>query len=976
MSDDLAHRLRNLREALQAGDIDAETYERGLNRLRSQYGAETVNARLGTSSASRTPDISVNVSTDSGTISSAPVSVVGHADQVTFSPAPNPTLAREERALLTYLQHLAGQCRALPLGQLDRTDADRTRPVELARVYIGLYTTEQIEMTKQEIAALPAKQRQNLRRGNRPTRPLTALEAMSRSGGKRLMLLGAPGSGKSTFVSHLALCLAGANVRLRRSDEPEPGGWLARLPGWSHGALLPIRIILRDLAVFAPIGAATRGSVRLLEDFLATALHNAGCADALAPLTAALHDSTALLLLDGLDEVIGDPVLARVAECIEDAAHSYRAPLLVTCRVLDYQETPQRQLVGFPTSTLAELDDAQVGQFVQDWYAGLAASGRRTTTQAAERADALQAAIADRSDLRALANSPLLLTVMALVHDFKGRLPDSRAQLYAECVDLLLLRWRQPNSGPDLLRQLGLSEFKDTDLRAMMARLGFLAHQKAERTPGERRPADLREAEVIGMLADEFARYDPQRKHALAEIVFRALAHGNGLLLKRGPDAYAFPHRTFQEFLAGQYLKSQQREYQRRCRDLAPLPHWHEPLTLMVGFQVLEADEIERPLLLAEQLLERGPQALVLAGELLALIGRERAERYSQEETRRIWPRAIKLLRSLSNTGQPPQAPIDLRVRAGLALGQVCYGSVEALSRPAAPTLVPDPRLPFAMLGTPYAHDPNWRRCLAGYWCEIAPGPFWSGDDREEQLAPAEITLPYQIARYPVTNADYARFLAANGVDGYDPAKPWWTEEGRRYILPGGNRYFREEPEQIFYPRSWSSTRFNGALQPVVGVSWYEAAAYCRWLTAEGHAAGWLPASDIIRLPTWHEWERAARYTDTRRYPWGDEPPDPERANYDVTGIGAGAPIGCFSGGVAPCGAQDLAGNVWEWTASPWQHWGEWKKDFTFNDVITVSWSSWGERKEQLCCGARNWYNPFNWGINWSFRVVQSRALT
>ena len=145
MSDDLAHRLRNLREALQAGDIDAETYERGLNRLRSEYGAEAVNARLGASSAARMPDISVNVSTDSGTISSAPVSVVGHADQVTFPPAPNPTLAREERALLTYLQHLAGECRALPLGQLDRTDADRTRPglLALAVVAAGCTTAAQ-----------------------------------------------------------------------------------------------------------------------------------------------------------------------------------------------------------------------------------------------------------------------------------------------------------------------------------------------------------------------------------------------------------------------------------------------------------------------------------------------------------------------------------------------------------------------------------------------------------------------------------------------------------------------------------------------------------------------------------------------------------------------------------------------------------------------------------------------------------------
>lgn len=63
----------------------------------------------------------------------------------------------------------------------------------------------------------------------------------------------------------------------------------------------------------------------------------------------ALRDGTALLLLDGFDEVVGDPILTRVGQCIVEAAHSYRAPVLMTCRVLDYQEEPQRHLPGFST---------------------------------------------------------------------------------------------------------------------------------------------------------------------------------------------------------------------------------------------------------------------------------------------------------------------------------------------------------------------------------------------------------------------------------------------------------------------------------------------------------------------------------------------------------------------------------------------------------------------------------------------------
>ncbi|MBX0330063.1 formylglycine-generating enzyme family protein [Oscillochloris sp. ZM17-4] len=224
-----------------------------------------------------------------------------------------------------------------------------------------------------------------------------------------------------------------------------------------------------------------------------------------------------------------------------------------------------------------------------------------------------------------------------------------------------------------------------------------------------------------------------------------------------------------------------------------------------------------------------------------------------------------------------------------------------------------------------------------------------------------------------MTNVDYARFLAANGPDGYDPDKPWWTTHGRTYLLPGGYR-FEGEPAQITHPRYWSVARYNGPLQPVVGVTWYEAAAYCRWLTAEGHTSNWLPQDQEIRLPTWLEWQRAARHTDQRRHPWGTEPPDPERANYQDTGIGAPSPIGSFPLGTAVCGVQDMLGNVIEWTATPDAQPGQTapEKDFTQSDIVVVSWNSWAQGIENLCCGARDRDYPVNGIYYRSFRVVQS----
>jgi formylglycine-generating enzyme required for sulfatase activity len=159
-----------------------------------------------------------------------------------------------------------------------------------------------------------------------------------------------------------------------------------------------------------------------------------------------------------------------------------------------------------------------------------------------------------------------------------------------------------------------------------------------------------------------------------------------------------------------------------------------------------------------------------------------------------------------------------------------------------------------------------------------------------------------------------------------------------------------------------------------VGVSWYEAAAYCRWLTAQGRAQGWLREEQEIRLPTSLEWERAARHTDQRPYPWGENEPTPERANYKETNIGRPSPVGCFPAGAAVCGAQDMAGNVMEWLATPNEQRQQVKpeEDFTTSARVLLTWSAWSPGKYELLCDSRFWDLPYVWGFNEGFRVILS----
>jgi formylglycine-generating enzyme required for sulfatase activity len=271
----------------------------------------------------------------------------------------------------------------------------------------------------------------------------------------------------------------------------------------------------------------------------------------------------------------------------------------------------------------------------------------------------------------------------------------------------------------------------------------------------------------------------------------------------------------------------------------------------------------------------------------------------------------------------------------------------------------------------------------SAYWCPIEAGPFWYGDDRprtdeEKALSPDEyepkrlaklqqvhLDYSFQIARFPVTNAEYARFIDAGGYTQQE----WWTEQGWIYISPEGARGYWDDDykgKAITLPRFWDDSRFNNPAQPVVGVSWYEAAAYCRWLSTQ--------TGLHIRLPTSLEWERAARHTDQRPYPWGSDEPTPECANYEETEIGRPSPVGCFAAGAAECGVQDMAGNVLEWLATPYgkpeQEAPE--KDFTPRDGVLVTWSAFWRGKEELLCGSRGRFIPVYWNVYRGFRVLQS----
>ncbi|WP_428268392.1 SUMF1/EgtB/PvdO family nonheme iron enzyme [Haliangium sp.] len=168
----------------------------------------------------------------------------------------------------------------------------------------------------------------------------------------------------------------------------------------------------------------------------------------------------------------------------------------------------------------------------------------------------------------------------------------------------------------------------------------------------------------------------------------------------------------------------------------------------------------------------------------------------------------------------------------------------------------------------------------------VPGGAFWMGSEKKDKEAYDDETprhrvqvSPFWLAETPVTNEQYQRFLQT---------RPNTRE-----------------------PRYWRERRFSHATQPIVGVSWSEATAFCDWLAA-------ISGRRVV-LPSEAQWEFAARSEDGRRYPWGNDPPDHGRAHYGgAPGRDAPLPVGSLPSGRGPYGHLDLAGNVDEWCRDVW----------------------------------------------------------
>jgi formylglycine-generating enzyme required for sulfatase activity len=342
----------------------------------------------------------------------------------------------------------------------------------------------------------------------------------------------------------------------------------------------------------------------------------------------------------------------------------------------------------------------------------------------------------------------------------------------------------------------------------------------------------------------------------------------SGIVLSRGPQL-RFWHLTFEEYLAARAVAGLGESAQWKLlfdRDRLYQPEWREVLLLLAGILHVKQGRSKVDGLIQTTLDRLGhtPSLVNLArcaGLLGAILADLRPLKYHCPDPR--YQQVLSAALGIFGKSQSKAIDIQTRLEAAEALGQAG-----------------DPRL---------TRD-NWvtlpaGRFLMGAQDKSPDRPNYDPEAYSDEPVREVAVESFQLGRYPVTVAEYNRFIEDGGHD--NPA--WWSQGGHGgRTLPGG------WDEQILHLN-----------RPVVNVNWYGASAYCAWAKC--------------RLPSEQEWEYAARGTEGRKYPWGSEPPTPDRANYDETKLGAASPVGLFPLGATPEGIEDMAGNVLEWTSSQYE---------------------------------------------------------
>jgi len=697
-----------------------------------------------------------------------------------------------------------------------------------------------------------------------------------------------------------------------------------------------------------------------------------GVADNETELYSALTSRRLCLLVDAINEARREKYADRMRDWRAFAAKLPPGNRLVfSCRKLDYTGEVAVQQVEIDPLTPAQIEEFAVR------YLGEQKGAAFWT--------ALQA---QHADLRELAETPYYLHMLVDVYETQNDLPANRARLFDQFVQALLRREEDKNHAVAWIdaeaQQVALSE------------LAFAMQQVGAGTQVEQDWAKEKLPSQVTLPTGRTVSTPPDDMLALAQAATFLADDGK----------VKFTHHLMQEYFAAISLLRRLLVAREDLSDLwrvkssvaemppsergewdalpgPPTKGWEETTILAAGLYPAIYDAVQ-------------PVNVALAARCLLESGEE-------ADAARVKRSQDDLLARLGSVA----VHVRSRIEAGLLLGRLG-----------------DPRFPVETInGVKVILPPmveiagGEAKIGSGFWDVVMRRGFWDEFPRHKVML-----ADYAIGRFPVTNAEYACFMAAGGYKD----ERYWTEGGRYWLrgekVPGEAdpadwwidtwRELKADPKEIdrrvasgvwtkqdadrqwrilvtwseeqvraqvreWYPenvavqepRFWQDSAYNSMSQPVVGVCWYEAMAYANWLASVTGAP--------YRLLSEPEWEWAAR-RGKRRFPWGGDW-DTGKLN-SLEGeerVMRTTPVGAYPQGVTPeDGIHDLSGNVWEWTATKYAEYPYKVEADLENPKATgrriARGGGWAANRKMVRCAYRVWYFPWSRNIIRGFRLART----
>lgn len=767
---------------------------------------------------------------------------------------------------------------------------------------------------------------------------------------RMLLIIGDPGCGKTTLLKYYSMiCLEGNAAAL---DLPEK--------------IIVLYLSLRKLDI----------SLTLSANFAAWAKDHE-CDIHEDVFYQWLHKQETLILLDGLDEISDTDKRRKACGWIDArAAGLEKARFIVTSRWTGYDKLDSIEL-GFDhlRADIKEFNWEQQQEFLRKWFKAVAKveqppSGAASDWQesqlklAAKKAQDLINHLKRKENqaIRKLADSPLLLQIIAILGRERGFRAHDRTELFRAALNYLLdFRDRKRDLNPLLPAKQAVS---------VLAPTAYWMQREIERDDVPRNKMHEQLQPLIKPIKEELS----------AQAFCKNLCERAGILAELGESDYIFRHKSFREYLTGLQILKQagDAEFLKEVVDNFDDAWWKEPLRFFMGEADVDIfDDFMNTLFKSSitKELDQDAQNLLdlLVKDAPARKTNALAERLDDSSTNENQKRYI--LNCLKAIGTQEAKGHIKNFTSGQ--GAVAAYARELTAESEVPKIVGAPQKEIDLFQTLPAFFRSPSEENAEYI--LIPGGSYEFSVTEEK-----VTLPnIYFAKYAVTNKRYNRFISfLKGKAGELNElleKNCFVEELLRFtkIEEGYKKYLDNDPKQ--WPGKMASKedrkKFLGADQPVVGVTWYDAMAYSLWLTLLQAAAQKggkkVTLDDAVvhfRLPHEKEWVWAA-YGEPdgtlRKFPWPGDKATPKLANYKGS-VGATTPVGRYPDGATPHGLMDMAGNVWE---------GQGNRYDREHDWCALRGGSWYSLDGYLRCSARNnfCYPDYYW-LDYGFRVVLSES--